>query len=173
MSKMKYKVGDKVRVRQWETMARQGKLLHEGIGFPEKRWLFLKENRIFCGLAVTIKNVADDYYRIEEDNREWHWIDEMFEGYAFEYGEVAEFSNNGEKWERRIYVDYIDGSKYPYIGVHPLDENKFKKGENFDHGSWKYARPIPKKHKIIINGVEIEISDEDYKALKEKLCKGE
>ena len=168
---MRYKEGDRVRVRQWKAMARQGKLLSDGISFPEKWWIFLKINRKFCGQVVTIKGVANDHYRIEEDNRQCCWIDEMFEGYAFEFGEVAEFSNNGENWERRIYVGYIDGSKYPYIGVHPLDEKKFKEGKNFDHGSWKYARPIPKKHTIIIDGVEIEISDEDYKALKKKLCR--
>ena len=166
---MKYKVGDRVRVRQWEAMLRENELVCDDIRFFGQPFIFPKTSKRLCGQVVTIKDVRDTYYWIDEDDN--CWIDEMFEGYAFEYGETAEFNNDGEKWERRIYVGYIDGSNYPYIGVCPLDENKFKEGKNFDYGSWKYARPILKKHTIIIDGVEIEVSDKDYKALKEKLCK--
>ena len=168
---MRYKVGDRVKVRQWEAMLRGNKLVCDNISFLGKPFLFLKSNKRFCEQVVTIKGVGNDHYHIEEDNGQCCWIDEMFEGYALEFGEIAEFSNDNEQWEKRIYVGYIDGSNHPYKAVHPLDENKFKRGKNFDHGSWKYARPIPKKHTIIIDGVEIEVSDEDYKALKEKLCK--
>ena len=168
---MRYKEGNRVRVRQWEAMKRQGELLSGDISFHGKPFLFLKMNRRFCGQVVTIKKVEGCCYRIEEDNGQWHWIDEEFEGYAFEYGETAEFSNDGEKWERKFYAGYIDGADYPYVAVNKVDEARFKKGLSFTCVLWKYARPIPKKHTIIIDGVEIEISDEDYKALKEKLCK--
>jgi len=169
---MRYKKGDRVRVRQWEAMARQYELLsNDNIGiFKEYLYPFLKTNKKFCGQVVTIKKIENDCYRIEEDNERCCWIDEMFEGYAFEYGEVAEFSNDSERWERRIYVGYIDGANYPYVSVNLVDETRFKKGISFTCDSWKYARPIPKKHTIIIDGVEIEVSDEDYKALKKKLC---
>ena len=168
---MRYKEGDRVRVRQWKAMARQGKLLSDGISFPEKWWIFLKTNKKFCGQVVTIKKIENDCYRIEEDNERCCWIDEMFEGYAFEYGEVAEFSDSGNTWTRRIYVAYADGAERPYVTVDPIDATGFKKGMSFTIETWKHARPIPKKHTIIIDGVEIEVSDEDYKALKEKLCK--
>jgi len=170
---MRYKEGNRVRVRQWEAMLRGNKLVSDNISFLGKPFLFLKTNRRFCGQVVTIRGVGNDHYRIEEDNRQFCWTDEMFEGYAFEYGEIAEFSNDGEKWERRIYVGYIDGSKWPYVCVASSDEDRFNEGKNFSHALWKYARPFPKKHTITIDGVEIEVSDEDYKALKEKLCKGE
>jgi len=172
---MKYKVGDRVRVRQWGAMLRGNKLVCDGINFLGKQFIFPNANRRFCKQVVTINEVWDDHYRIKEDNREYCWIDEVFEGYAFEFGELIEVSQSGNKWEKRIYVGYIDGSDYPYICVYSDDNslNGFKKGNSFSIMSWKYARPIPKKHTIIIDGVEIEISDEDYKALKEKLCKGE
>ena len=171
---MRYKVGDRVRVRRWETMEKQYKVTKYGdidiSGIP-----FDKKRKPFCGQVVTIKKVADGQYRIKEDDGYWFWIDEMFEGYAFKFGEVAEFSNNGERWMKRIYVGYADGYDHPYICVYSEDEYKFKKPENFCYTMamvmWKYARPIPKKHTIIIDGVEIEVSNEDYKALKEKLCK--
>jgi len=173
MSKMKFKVGDKVRVRQWEAMLRGNKLVCDSISFLGNHFYFPRQNKRLCGQIVTIKEVKDDYYHIEEDNGECCWIDEMFEGYAFEFGELIEVSQSGNKWEKRIYVGYIDGSDYPYICVYSDDNslNGFKKGNSFSIMSWKYARPIPKKHTIIIDGVEIEISDKDYKALKEKLCK--
>jgi len=171
MSKMKYKIGDKVRVRQWEAMLRGNKLVCDDISFLGKPFLFLKTNRRFCGQVVTIKEVKDDYYRIEEDNGQCCWIDEMFEGYAFEFGEIVDFSIDGKEWRKRIYVGYIDGANCPYVAVNTFDELEFRKGRSFECAFWKYARPIPKKHTIIIDGVEIEVSDEDYKALKEKLCK--
>jgi len=170
MSKMRYKEGDKVRVRQWEAMLRGNELVGGNISFLGKSFVFLKMNRRFCGQVVTIREVCSDHYRIEEDNGLCCWIDELFEGYAFEFGKVAEFSNDGKKWERRIYVSYIDGADYPYVSVNSIDETRFKKGLSFLCALWKYARPIPKKYTIIIDGVEIEVSDEDYKALKEKLC---
>ena len=169
---MEYKVGDKVRVRQWEAMARQYELLsNDNIGiYKEYLYPFLKTNKKFCGQVVTIKKIENDCYRIEEDNERCCWIDEMFEGHAFEYGEVAEFSDSGNAWIRRIYVAYADGAERPYVTVDPIDVTGFKKGMSFAIETWKHARPIPKKHTIIIDGVEIEVSDEDYKALKEKLC---
>ncbi len=167
---MKFKVGDKVRVRQWEAMMRQGESLSGDISFPEKLFLFLKMNKRFCGQVVTIRGVGNDHYRIEEDNRQFCWTDEMFEGYAFEYGETVEVSNDGAQWGKRIYVGYIDGAEWPYACVDPVNESSFAKGKEFAIVTWKYARPIPKKHTIIVDGIEIRISDEDYRALKERLC---
>jgi len=45
--KMKFKVGDKVRVRQWEAMMRQGEPLSGDISFPKEPFLFLKMNKRF------------------------------------------------------------------------------------------------------------------------------
>ena len=170
---MRYKEGDKVRVRQWEAMLRGNKLVCNSISFLGTPFTFPKTNRKFCGQIVTIKEVWNNYYYIEEDDGQYCWTDEMFEGYAFKFGELIEVSQSGNKWEKRIYVGYIDGSDYPYICVYSDDNslNGFKKGNSFSIMSWKYARPIPKKHTIIIDGIEIKVSDEDYKALKEKLCK--
>ena len=153
-------------------MLRGNKLVCDGINFLGKQFIFPDANRRFSEQVVTINEVWDDHYRIKEDNGEYCWIDEVFEGYAFEFGETADFSNDGEKWERRFYAGYIDGADYPYVAVNTVDEARFKKGLSFTCALWKYARPIHAKHTIIIDGVEIEVSDEDYEALKEKLCGG-
>ena len=52
---MRYKEGNRVRVRQWEAMLRGNKLVCDGINFLGKPFLFLKTNRRFCGQVVTIK----------------------------------------------------------------------------------------------------------------------
>lgn len=64
---MRYKVGDKVRVR---------KDLKEQMGYGCQR--FVDSMKKQMGKIVTISNVVDDrYYYIQEDN--YNWTDEMFE----------------------------------------------------------------------------------------------
>lgn len=50
---MRYKVGDKVRVRQWGDMLEEfGKHIY-GIDTPKR--LFAEDMRVYCGKIVTIK----------------------------------------------------------------------------------------------------------------------
>lgn len=66
---MKYKVGDKVKVRED---------LEIGKSYDKKT--FVEKMKKYKGQIVTIKVVYDDRYRIEEDNQDWYWTDEMLEG---------------------------------------------------------------------------------------------
>ena len=69
---MKYKVGDKVRVRK--DIVDNSKYGGE---------LFTGEMRQFVGKVVTISELLDDdKYFIREDTSEYAWTDEMFEGLA-------------------------------------------------------------------------------------------
>ena len=78
---MKYKVGDKVRVRKWDDMVEEFGEYIESIDIPICS--FTKEMREYCGEIVTIKEIKDgNSYYIKEDNEEWYWVDEMFE-YVF------------------------------------------------------------------------------------------
>ena len=65
---MKYKVGNKVKVRED---------LKIGKSYNEKTFVDSMEK--YKGQIVTIKVVGDDNYRIEEDNQDWYWTDEMLE----------------------------------------------------------------------------------------------
>jgi hypothetical protein len=78
-------------------------------------------------------------------------------------------SDNGEDWCKRYYVGYIDGAVCPYACVELKHEPFFLEGGYFTVTFWKYARPIQKKHKIVIDGKEIEISEEKYQVLKENI----
>lgn len=67
---MKYKVGDKVRVR---SDLKNNKMYGTQ--------MFVKDMEQYKGKGVTIK-YDNNYYEIEEDEGYWHWTDEMFEGLA-------------------------------------------------------------------------------------------
>lgn len=76
---MKYKVGDKVRVREWQDMAKEysvdgnGNIIGIGIYF------FAKSMKKLCGKTVTIKKVHSYGYEINEINDAYSFTDEMFE----------------------------------------------------------------------------------------------
>ena len=168
---MKYKVGDKVRVRQWKAMERQYDT--DILGIIKTPGYKFKGSG-YCGKIATITGVYKnyDYYRVDIDNGSDCWTDDMFEGYAFEYGDWIEVSDNKIHWEKVMYVSYIDGTKYPYvIAMRGIPAKHFKAGEVFGCESYIHARPIQaqEKHKIIIDNKEIEISKESYDNLKKAL----
>ena len=68
---MRYKVGDKVKVRSD---------LKENIRYGGQ--IFVRDMAVHCGKNVEISKVHDDVYCIKESDREWFWTDEMFEGLA-------------------------------------------------------------------------------------------
>lgn len=65
---MKYKVGDKVKVRE-----------DLEIGETYGGLTFSVQMREYRGQIVTIKTADDDSYQIEEDELNWYWTDEMLE----------------------------------------------------------------------------------------------
>lgn len=65
---MKYKVGDKVRVRSD---------LEENTRYGGK--IFVRGMAVYRGKNVEISKVHDDAYCIKESDREWFWTDKMFE----------------------------------------------------------------------------------------------
>lgn len=70
---MKYKVGDKVRIRSD---------LKENTRYGGE--IFARDMAEYLGKTVEIIKVLDDVYCIKGTEREWHWTDEMFEGLAEE-----------------------------------------------------------------------------------------
>jgi hypothetical protein len=167
---MRFKVGDKVRVRQWNDMERE-------FGVNEKGniavyLIFTRDMAKYCGKVVTIKSVLKDEYRIgkdkykiEEDNEEFNWVEEMFDGYAFEYGEMVEVSNTKFQWLQRIYVGYLEVHNSPYIVVSPKSEDDFRQGKSFDIMAYKYARPL--NYTVVVNNVTYTVSGTTLQKIKE------
>lgn len=65
---MRYKVGDKVKVRSD---------LKENTRYGGQ--IFVRDMAVHCGKNVEISKVHDDAYCIKESDHEWFWTDEMFE----------------------------------------------------------------------------------------------
>lgn len=88
---MKFKVGDKVRVRSWEDMEKEFGLNENGNIDTEV--VFVTDMKKYCGKIVEIvddekltrtyanmtSEIVEYFYKIREDNVEWCWTDEMFE----------------------------------------------------------------------------------------------
>lgn len=78
------KVGDKLRVRDWEDMAREFGLDRDGD--IKCTPFFIEEMRKFCGKVVTVQDVRYDEYDeklkigIHEDNDMYIWSVDMFCG---------------------------------------------------------------------------------------------
>lgn len=91
---MKYKVGDKVRVRQWDDMVKEYGFIdsvERDIYIPD--CTFVNSMKKFCGSVVTISNIVsnNNRYLIKEDDHLWYWIDEMFEPYKVTLARQADF----------------------------------------------------------------------------------
>ena len=73
-SKMKFKAGDKVRVREWDDMAEEFGVTKNGdINTPIVT--FAQSMKRLCKKVVTIKCVYDNYYIMQENN--YDWTDDM------------------------------------------------------------------------------------------------
>lgn len=74
---MKYNVGDKVLIRQWDDMAAEfGTNADGGI---KTMFGFGRTMKSFCGVVVTISRVFNSYYHIAEDPDPHIWTDGMIE----------------------------------------------------------------------------------------------
>lgn len=71
--KMKYKVGDKVRVRQWEDMEKEFGL--DSAGDIKTHHPFVSPMRKYCGKEFIIKEVYNNSYRLEGCGV-WNFTDE-------------------------------------------------------------------------------------------------
>lgn len=74
---MKYKAGDRVRVREWDDMAREFGV--DGTDHINCSFGFVLSMRKYCGNIVTIQKASSTGYEIEEDEEGWRWSDDMFE----------------------------------------------------------------------------------------------
>lgn len=81
---MRYKKGDRVRVRslEWYNSNKNSK----GVIILQDWRIFEESMSEFCGKVVTIEayNSRGNYYDIKEDGKVNYWSDDMFEGLAIE-----------------------------------------------------------------------------------------
>lgn len=75
---MRYKVGDKVRVRDWDDMVKEFGICGENITISG--CYFVELMKKYCNCIVTISELTiHDKYLVEEDSNGFYWCNEMFE----------------------------------------------------------------------------------------------
>ena len=75
---MRYKAGDKVRVRDWDDMVKEFGICGGNISIPGCH--FVDYMKKYCNCIVTISELTiHDKYLVEEDSNGFYWCDEMFE----------------------------------------------------------------------------------------------
>lgn len=104
---MKYKVGDKVRIKSFDWY-NENKDYGEGIIYFEHSFDFTESMSKYCGQIATITHIIEKYdeYKINLDQGYYAWTDKMFEGLA------------GEENKSNIIEDaktYLDNIKDTWI----------------------------------------------------------
>lgn len=101
----RFKIGDKVRVREWEDMANE--FFVDMRGDIQCKVSFVKEMGKYCGKIVTISGACGQLYDIAEDKGEWDWSEDMFISVDFCLDDIRE----------EMIVMLRSGEFYVSIGV--------------------------------------------------------
>ena len=78
MGNMRFKVGDRVRIKSIDWY-NENKDKNGDIDISHD-FTFYADRSKYCGRVFTISEVFDNCYFVKEDNNEYYWADEMFEG---------------------------------------------------------------------------------------------
>lgn len=166
---MKYKVGDKVRVRQWDDMAKE-------FGFSGCTksnidilgCLFTNNMKKFCGSVVTISNIASDNsrYLIKEDDQNWYWTDDMFENVY--YSCADKITKDLQEAYDKVYKSILP--KYPKHNDMLDTFTKIPKGE-IKITAEETKEMVKKNIETEIEKKKVHPKDEDHLKRVEKIKK--
>lgn len=145
---MKYKVGDRVVIKPWLLMEKQYGLDGCGnintCGPNDKGCSFWpKQERMLKGTdrVVVITEVEEWFYFGKQLDR-LGFTDDNILGYAFDYGEEIEVSDDGRTWDVRRFISYTPGSVLTINALNPTFGSDFIRGLPFGSLLYKFARPI-------------------------------
>ena len=168
---MKYKIGDKVRVRQWDDMAKEYGFINSvkrDIDIPG--CTFVNSMKKFCGSVVTISNIVSDNsrYLIKEDNQEWYWTDNMFEPYKVKIAYQADFI------DKEIFSKMVEMSeqlgKQPFAPKINIEKCKLST-ELMGKIAEETKEMVKKNIETEIKKKEVHPKDEDHLKIVEKIQK--
>lgn len=106
---MKYKVGDKVKIKSWEQMAEEYGVHRDEGGMQyidTPRYRFIEDMKIYCGDTMKIQCILDNGYLMTETR--YTWTDEMIECISDRLPDDATYND----LDSDMLVTYKSGSKY-------------------------------------------------------------
>ena len=112
---MKYKVGDKVKVREDLRLDR-----------TYNKFTINRKMKKLAGTIVTIQRINENYYRIVEDDGMWGWTDEMFEDTEENKmdNNITVNMENLSQEERSTLLSLIEKANKPKNKVWKPEENE-------------------------------------------------
>lgn len=161
---MKYKVGDKVRVRQWDDMAKEFGFFGCNIDILG-RCLFTNSMKKFCGSVVTISASDNSRYLIKEDDQNWYWTDDMFENMY--YSCVDKITKDLQEAYDKVFKSILP--KYPKHNDMLDTFTKIPKGEI--KITAEETKEMMKENKTVEAKKEVHPKDEDHLKRVEKIQK--
>lgn len=165
---MKYKVGDKVRVRQWDDMAKEfGFYGCTKSNIDILGCLFTNSMKKFCGSVVTISNIASDNsrYLIKEDYQNWYWTDDMFENMY--YSCADKITKDLQEAYDKVFKSILP--KYPKHNDMLDISTKIPKGEI--KITAEETKEMVKENKTVEAKKEVHPKDEDHLKRVKKIQK--
>lgn len=157
---MKYKQGDKVVIKPWGLMKEEYGLDYAGNIDTGTSFLQTMETKLKgTDRVVVIRECRDgtgDYFT--EPTLNYSIPEECILGYAFEWGEEIEVSDDGNIWMPKVFVGYLPGNQ---CGPACACDKVYEKG-CLCVNSRKFARPIRKPEieiTVKINGKESTLKD--------------
>lgn len=106
---MKYKVGDKVRLKTWDSMEKEYGLRSDG-AIALRPCVNEIDMKRYCGKLTEITHIDDDAYRIKADGGMWCWTDKMIEGPAPVYKPGGKVRIR--EWDELVKEYGIDSNGY-------------------------------------------------------------
>lgn len=104
---MKYKVGDKVIIKSWDTMVAQYGLDKDGdIKTPVE--YFTRSMREWCNQVLTVKRICDDQLYLMENCRVYKFTDEMIAGLDTDESPVEEAVDHPSHYNREGAMECIN-----------------------------------------------------------------
>lgn len=126
---MKYKIGDKVRVREDLVAEKQ-----YGKDF------FVSQMIPFKGQIVTIKTVKEGRYTIEEDCGDWYWTERMFLPInKYNVGDkvlVRKDLIEYEKYGGQSFVPSMNNFQGKIVTIYDVADNGYRIKEDFQNWRW-------------------------------------
>lgn len=103
---MKYKVGDIVRIREWDDMVSEFGIDKVGDINCGSSY-FVSHMKKYCGSSMTIASVENNYYIMKEDDEKWQWVDNML---------LPDKRFSKADLKDGMMVETADHEKYLFIG---------------------------------------------------------